>query len=187
MPLQGRRPYEVSKSCADLLAQAYFVSYQLPIGIARCGNIYGGGDLNWSRLIPDTIRSTLRGEAPVLRSNGQYVRDYVYVKDVVGAYMRLAEALDDQSLHGEAFNFSAERPYTVMEVVQAIQKLLPETSRPPVILDVAQGEIESQYLDSSKARHRLGWSAAFSLEEGLRETIAWYRDLLSEATPARVG
>jgi CDP-glucose 4,6-dehydratase len=187
MPLQGRRPYEVSKSCADLLAQAYFVSYKLPVGIARCGNIYGGGDLNWGRLIPDTIRSTLKGEPPVLRSNGQFIRDYVYVKDVVGAYMTLAAALDDQSLHGEAFNFSAEKPFTVIEVVKAIQKLLPETARPPVILDVAQDEIESQYLDSSKARRRLGWSATFTLEDGLRETIAWYRELLGNATPARVG
>jgi CDP-glucose 4,6-dehydratase len=185
MPLQGRRPYEVSKSCADLLARAYYESYRLPVGIARCGNIYGGGDLNWSRLIPDTIRSALRGEPPVLRSNGKYVRDFVYVKDVVGAYMTLAEALDDQSLHGQAFNFSAERPYTVIEVVEAIHKLIPESARPPVILDIAQGEIESQYLDSSKARHRLGWSATFSLEEGLRETIAWYRDLLGDLMPAR--
>lgn len=185
MPLQGRRPYEVSKSCADLLAQAYFESYRLPVGIARCGNIYGGGDLNWSRLIPDAIRSTLRGQSPVLRSNGHYVRDFVYVKDVVRAYVTLAEALDDESLHGQAFNFSAERPYTVFEVVEAIQKLLPENARPPVILDIAQGEIESQYLDSSKARRRLGWSAAFTLDEGLRETIAWYRDLLGDAAPAR--
>ncbi len=187
MPLQGRRPYEVSKSCADLLARAYFESYRLPVGIARCGNIYGGGDLNWSRLIPDTIRSTLRGEPPVLRSNGTYVRDFVYVKDVVRAYMTLAEALDDQSVQGEAFNFSAERPYTVIEVVEAVQKLIPETARPPVILDVAQGEIESQYLDSTKARRTLGWSATFSLDEGLRETIAWYRDLLGDVLPARAS
>jgi CDP-glucose 4,6-dehydratase len=186
MPLQGRRPYEVSKSCADLLASAYFASYRLPVGIARCGNIYGGGDLNWSRLIPDTIRSTLRGEAPVLRSNGRHIRDYVYVRDVVGAYMTLAEALDDLNIHGQAFNFSAERPYTVLEVVDAIQKLLPENALPPVVLDVARGEIESQYLDSSKAHRQLGWSAAYSLEEGLRETIAWYRGLLSNATPAGV-
>ena len=187
MPLQGRRPYEVSKSCADLLARAYFESYHLPVGIARCGNIYGGGDLNWSRLIPDTIRSTLRGDAPVLRSNGRYVRDFVYVKDVVSAYMTLAESLDDAALHGEAFNFSSERPYTVIEVVAAIQKLLPEHARPPVILDIAQGEIESQYLDSGKARRRLGWSAAFSLEEGLRETIGWYRELLGDPAPASAG
>lgn len=187
MPLEGRRPYEVSKSCADLLARAYFESYGLPVGIARCGNIYGGGDLNWSRLIPDTIRSTLHGEAPVLRSNGRHIRDFVYVKDVVDAYLTLAEALDDEGIHGQAFNFSAERPYTVIEVVEAIQKLLPEGARPPVILDVAQGEIESQYLDSSKARKRLGWSAAYPLEQGLRETIAWYRNLLGDPEPARVG
>jgi CDP-glucose 4,6-dehydratase len=187
MPLQGRRPYEVSKSCADLLATSYFVSYRLPVAIARCGNIYGGGDLNWSRLIPDTVRATLRGEAPVLRSNGRHVRDFVYVKDVVDAYLTLAEALDDETVHGEAFNFSAERPYTVIEVVEAIQKLLPEGARKPVILDVAQGEIESQYLDSSKAHKRLGWSAAYSLEQGLRETIAWYRELLGDPKPARVG
>ncbi len=178
MPLQGRRPYEVSKSCADLLARSYFETYRLPVAIARCGNIYGGGDLNWSRLIPDTIRATLLGQSPVLRSNGRYIRDYVFVKDVVSAYKALAEALDDEALFGEAFNFSAERPYTVLEVVEAIQKQLAVTALPPVILDVAQGEIESQYLDSSKAQRRLGWSARFSLEEGLAETIAWYREFL---------
>jgi CDP-glucose 4,6-dehydratase len=179
MPLQGRRPYEVSKSCADLLARSYFDTYGLPVAIARCGNIYGGGDLNWSRLIPDTIRATLLGKPPVLRSNGRYVRDYVYVKDVVGAYTLLAQALDDKTKHGQAFNFSPERPYSVLEVVKAIQELLPATAQPPVILDIAQGEIESQYLDSSKARSNLGWSARYSFQEGLTETIAWYRDFLA--------
>jgi len=181
MPLQGRRPYEVSKSCADLLAQSYFDTYALPVAIARCGNIYGGGDLNWSRLIPDTIRAAVLGKPPVLRSNGRYVRDYVYVKDVVGAYTVLAEALDDRTLHGQAFNFSPERPYSVLEVVKAIQEQMPATAHPPVILDVAQGEIESQYLDSSKARRLLSWSARYSFAEGLAETIEWYRDFLTRS------
>ena len=179
MPLQGRHPYEVSKSCADLISRSYFESHALPVAIARCGNIYGGGDLNWSRLIPDVIRASLRGEAPVLRSDGKYVRDYIYVKDVVSAYQSLALSLDDPQVKGEAFNFSPERPYTVLEIVEAIQRSLELAPTAPVILDAARDEIHSQYLDAGKARSVLGWSPGYSLEDGLSETIAWYRSFLS--------
>lgn len=178
--LNGRHPYEVSKACADMLATSYFETYGLPVAIARCGNVYGGGDLNWSRLIPDTIRATLQGRPPVLRSNGMYVRDYVFVNDVVGAYEVLAEALDDEHIQGEAFNFSPERPYTVFEVVETIQELVGATRETPIVLDTAKGEIESQYLDSSKARSRLGWTARYTLRDGLTETIGWYRKFLAQ-------
>jgi len=181
MALQGRRPYEVSKSAADMLARCYFESYGLPVAIARCGNIYGGGDLNWSRLIPDVIRATLRGERPVLRSDGKYVRDYIYVKDVVSAYERLALAVDEPGISGEAFNFSPERPFTVLDVVKAIQQAI-GASTEPEIQDVAGNEIHSQYLDASKARGRLGWAPAYSLEAGLAETIDWYRAFLAKGT-----
>ncbi len=186
MPLQGRRPYEVSKSCGDLLAACYHETYRLPVGIARCGNVYGGGDLNWSRLIPDTIRALLNGRPPLIRSDGRYVRDYVYVMDVVEAYRRLAEGLDDEELHGEAFNFSSERPYEVLEVVDAIQRLMGASRLKPVILDAARGEIRSQFLDSTKAAARLGWSASYPLEEGLAETIEWYRAYLAHDDPAEM-
>jgi CDP-glucose 4,6-dehydratase len=179
MPLQGRRPYEVSKSASDLLARCYFESYGLPVAIARCGNIYGGGDLNWSRLIPDVIRATVRGERPVLRSDGQYVRDYIYVKDVVTAYERLARAVDEPGISGEAFNFSPERPFTVLEVVRAIQQAM-GASTEPEIRDVAGHEIHSQYLDAGKAHSKLGWAPKYSLEAGLAETIDWYRAFLAK-------
>jgi len=178
MPLDGRRPYEVSKVCADLLAQSYRLSYGSPVGIARCGNIYGGGDLNWSRLIPDTIRAILRRQRPVIRSDGKFIRDYVYVKDVVSAFMLLAEKLDDVALHGQAFNFSPERPYTVLQVVSVIQDLLDARDLEPLIQGGAKNEIHSQYLDSTKARKMLGWSPRYSLEDGLKETIAWYRKFI---------
>ncbi|HUF46336.1 MAG TPA: NAD-dependent epimerase/dehydratase family protein [Vicinamibacterales bacterium] len=183
-PLVGRHPYEVSKSCADLLAQAYYHSYGLPVAIARCGNIYGGGDLNWSRLVPGTIRDVLRGRRPVIRSDGTCLRDYVYVKDVARAYLRLAEAIDDGSGIGQAFNFSDESPRSVMAVVQSITSLMGATVQPDV-RNEARGEIRDQYLSARKARELLGWRPAFSLESGLRETIEWYRDFL--ATPDAVA
>jgi CDP-glucose 4,6-dehydratase len=178
MPLNGRHPYEVSKGCADLIAQAYHHTYGLPIAIARCGNIYGGGDLNWSRIVPGTIRSFLRGERPTIRSDGTYVRDYIYVKDVVRAYMRLAECLDDHRVRGEAFNFSAERPMTVLAMVNTIQKLMDCTHLEPDIRSCAEGEIRSQYLSAGKVRAILTWEPVFDLEYGLRETIEWYRAFL---------
>jgi CDP-glucose 4,6-dehydratase len=175
MPLQGQFPYEVSKSCTDLLAKTYYSSYGLPVAIARCGNIFGGGDLNWSRIVPSTIRSFYHHESPIIRSDGQFVRDYIYVKDVVHAYLKLAESLGDSSIHGEAFNFSPERPLTVIEIVTAIQKIMKCADLEPRILNQASGEIHSQYLSSQKAAQLLGWESTYPLETALEETIQWYR------------
>ena len=179
MPLQGQYPYEVSKSCTDLLAQSYYVSYGLPVAIARCGNIYGGGDLNWSRIVPATIRSFLMGERPVIRSDGRYVRDYIYVKDVTQAYMRVAEELENPSTQGHAFNFSPERALTVLELVEKIQQLMDCGHIAPDVQNTAKGEIFSQYLSAEKAKQVLGWQPLFSLDAGLQETIAWYREFLA--------
>jgi CDP-glucose 4,6-dehydratase len=179
MPLQGRYPYEVSKSCADLLAQSYAVTYGLPVTIARCGNIYGGGDLNWSRIVPGTIRSLLRGERPLIRSNGQFVRDYIYVQDVVRAYLRLAEEAQRSDVQGQGFNFSNEAPLTVLEMVNAVCQALGRTDLPPIIQNQAVGEIPDQYLSAEKAHRVLGWQAAYSLEQGLSETVAWYRQFFA--------
>jgi CDP-glucose 4,6-dehydratase len=177
-PLNGRHPYEVSKSCADLIAQVYHHTYALPVAIARCGNVYGGGDLNWSRIVPGTICSFLQEERPIIRSDGTYVRDYIYVKDVAGAYMALAERLDDSRVRGEAFNFSTEFPVTVLELVHAIQELAGCNHIEPRILDQAAGEIRAQHLSAAKARTVLGWKPQFDLKQGLSETIKWYRAFL---------
>jgi CDP-glucose 4,6-dehydratase len=179
MPLNGRHPYEVSKSCADLIAQSYHHTYGLPVVIARCGNVFGGGDLNWSRLVPGTIRAFLRRERPVIRSDGTFVRDYIYVKDVVQAYMLLAKRLDDARVQGEAFNFGLEQPVTVLDMVGLIQRLMGCEDIEPQIRNCARGEIHSQYLSAAKARRVLGWEPRYSLEEGLRETIEWYRVFLA--------
>ncbi len=179
MPLQGQQPYEVSKSCADLIAQSYIHTYQLPVTIARCGNIYGGGDLNWSRIVPDAIRSCLRGVPLIIRSDGQFIRDYLYVKDVCRAYMRLAECMDNTEVQG-GFNFSPGKAVTVLELVEVIQDLMGCKDIPPIIQNTAQGEIRSQYLDSSRAHQLLNWQSEFTLEQGLTETIAWYRDYLTK-------
>ena len=184
MPLAGRHPYEVSKSCADLLAQSYHRTFGLPVAILRCGNIYGGGDLNWSRIVPSTIRSFLRGERPVLRSDGRFVRDYLYVKDVVGACLRVAERLDEARVRGQGFNFGPQRPLSVLELVAAIARLMDAGALKPVVRDEAVGEIRDQYLSAAKARRLLGWKPAYGLDEGLRETIAWYRGLLVALQPA---
>lgn len=178
MPLAGRHPYEVSKSCTDLLAQCYYQTYGLPVGIARCGNIYGGGDLNWSRLVPGTIRSLLTGARPVIRSDGTFLRDYIYVRDVVDGYLRLADSLEAAGVQGEAFNFSLESPSSVLEIVSRLQRLMDCTDVVPDIRNEAVGEIRDQYLAAGKARERLDWAPRYSLEDGLRETVAWYRALL---------
>ncbi|MGH7321708.1 MAG: GDP-mannose 4,6-dehydratase [Candidatus Rokuibacteriota bacterium] len=181
-PLQGRFPYDVSKSCADLIALAYFHSFRTPVAITRCGNLFGGGDLNFNRLIPGTIRSVLRGEAPVIRSDGTFVRDYFYVKDAVDAYLRLAEQLPEARFVGEAFNFGSETPMSVADIVALILRLVGKTSLAPRILSEASQEIPRQYLDCSKARQMLQWRAKYTLEEGLRETIAWYAQHLGSGT-----
>jgi CDP-glucose 4,6-dehydratase len=179
MSLTGEAPYEVSKSCTDLLARSYFLTYDLPVTIARCGNVFGGGDLNWSRIVPGTIRSCLRAERPIIRSDGRYVRDYIYVRDVARAYVRLAERMSGSDVIGEAFNFSPERPLTVLELVQLIQRQMSCEHLAPVIQNAASAEIHSQYLDASKANRLLDWTPRFTLEDGLRETVAWYRAFLA--------
>jgi CDP-glucose 4,6-dehydratase len=179
MPLSGRHPYDVSKSCADLLTATYAHSYGLPVSVARCGNIYGGGDLNWSRIVPGTIRSLLEHQRPVLRSNGHYTRDYIFVADVVEAYLLLAARSSEKGIRGEGFNFSCESSVTVLEITRKIQELMSRLDLEPVILDQAKGEIEDQHLDSSKARRLLNWAPAYGLDEGLTATIEWYKNFLS--------
>jgi CDP-glucose 4,6-dehydratase len=174
--LQGRHPYDVSKSCADLIARAYYETYDLPVSVTRCGNLYGGGDLNWNRIIPGTIRSAYNGEEPVIRSDGKYIRDYFFVKDAVEGYLLQAEKTAEERVRGEAFNFSDERQNDVLELVKLILKLMGKEKIKPRILDQVKGEIKHQYLSSAKARKILGWKPLYSLEEGLKETIAWYRD-----------
>ncbi len=177
-PLQGRHPYDVSKSCADLIGQAYAVSYDLPVCITRCGNFYGGGDLNWNRIVPGTIRSVLRNQRPIIRSDGLSVRDYFFVEDGAAAYMLLAEALASRrELIGAAFNFSNETQVTVLEVVQRVLAAL-GSSLEPDVRNEATNEIRDQYLSAAKARSLLSWSPRFTLDEGLCRTIDWYREYL---------
>lgn len=178
-PLQGRHPYDVSKTCADLLAQSYATTFKLPVCVTRCGNLYGGGDLNWNRIVPGTLRSIVSGQRPVVRSDGSYVRDYFYVEDGVHAYLTLAEKLaTDRALAGHAFNFSNEIQITVLELVRLMLTLTGREDLTPDVLGEAKNEIRHQYLDATKARRVLSWSPAFTLEEGLTRTLAWYRDFL---------
>ncbi len=174
MPPMGRHPYDVSKSCADLLARAYHETYGLPVAVTRCGNIYGGGDLNWSRIVPGTIRSLYQGDRPIIRSDGKFVRDYLYVQDAVQAYLRTAEELDQPVVRGEALNFAPDQPRTVIEVVETLCRLMKRDDLQPVILNQAKGEIRDQYLSSEKARRLLGWTCSYTFEQGLSETIDWY-------------
>ena len=177
-PLQGRHPYDVSKSCSDLIAQSYAVTYGLPVVITRCGNFYGGGDLNWNRIIPGTIRSVSRNQRPLIRSDGSFVRDYFYVEDGAAAYMFLAEQLARRpELAGSAFNLSTEIQCSVLEIVQHVLKQMGSTLEPE-ILGEACHEIPHQYLSAQKARELLNWKPLFTLEEGLHRTIAWYKNYL---------
>jgi len=175
-PLQGEHPYDVSKSCADLISRTYYISYGLPVCITRCGNFYGGGDLNFNRIVPDTIRSALRDKPVTIRSDGSYIRDYFYVKDGVLAYLHLAEQMDRKEVLGEAFNFSNELQITVLELVRKILVLMNKTDLEPVILNRAINEIKHQYLSAEKARKLLNWHPEYTLERGLEETIKWYED-----------
>jgi len=179
MPLQGKHPYDVSKACADMIAQSYAHTFGVPVAITRCGNFYGGGDLNWNRVVPGTIRSVIRGERPIIRSDGKYVRDYFYVEDGAAAYMLLAERLmSDPKLRGAAYNFSNETQIGVLEMVNAIlakmgSRLRPETQ------NQASNEIRHQFLSAERARTELNWKPLFTLDEGLDKTIAWYREALN--------
>ncbi|HOW28880.1 MAG TPA: GDP-mannose 4,6-dehydratase, partial [Elusimicrobiota bacterium] len=181
MPLQGRHPYDVSKSCADLIASCYARSYDLPVAITRCGNLYGGGDLNFNRIVPGTIRSALLGERPIIRSDGKFIRDYFYVEDAVEAYLLLAENLEKKGLQGQAFNFSNEKPLSVIQMADAILRLMNCRKLTLRILNNATNEIPRQALSAAKARSRLGWAPHYSLTEGLNKTIDWYRRFLSHS------
>ncbi|MCL4531139.1 MAG: aminotransferase class I/II-fold pyridoxal phosphate-dependent enzyme, partial [Chloroflexi bacterium] len=175
-PLQGQHPYDVSKSAADLIAATYAKSFDLPVAITRCGNFYGGGDLNWNRIIPGTIRSVTRGQRPVIRSDGEYIRDYFYVEDGAAAYMLLAEQLAARpELKGQAFNFSNEIQVTVREIVEKILRMMDSTLEADIRNEV-QNEIRHQYLSAEKARHVLNWKPLFTLDNGLAKTIDWYRE-----------
>jgi CDP-glucose 4,6-dehydratase len=175
-PLVGRHPYDVSKSCADLIAQCYWATYKLPVAITRCGNFYGGGDLNFNRIVPGTIRSIIDGQRPVIRSDGTLIRDYFYIKDAVQAYAFLAERLLEAHAGGEAYNFSNEIQLTVRELVMLVCELAGRPDLEPIVQSNAPNEIPHQYLSADKARTELGWKPAYTLREGLLETIAWYRE-----------
>jgi len=178
-PLQGRHPYDASKSCADLIATTYAVTYGLPVAITRCGNFYGGGDLNWNRIVPGTIRAITKGQSPVIRSDGQFIRDYFYVEDGAAAYMLLAEALSgNRELKGEAFNFSNEIQITVLELVERILVAM-GSSLVPDVRNEASNEIRHQYLSAEKAKAKLGWAPLFTLETGMSNTIDWYQRFLN--------
>jgi CDP-glucose 4,6-dehydratase len=179
-PLQGEHPYDVSKSCADLISRTYYVSYGLPVCITRCGNFYGGGDLNFNRIVPDTIRSALRDKPVSIRSDGTFIRDYFYVKDGVLAYLHLAEQMDRKEIWGEAFNFSNEIQFTVLELANKIIKLMEKEHLKPVILNQSKNEIINQYLSAKKARTMLNWYPKYTLDEALLETIGWYQQFFTK-------
>lgn len=180
-PLQGRHPYDASKSCADLVSQSYWTTFETPVCITRCGNFYGGGDLNWNRLVPGTIRSAIRGERPVIRSDGTYIRDYFYIEDAAAAYMTLAEAMaKDRTLLGEAFNFSNELQSTVLDLVKKILAITGKKDLDPEILNQTKSEIRDQYLSAKKAREVLGWTPSYTLEDGLQKTFEWYNQYFKE-------
>jgi CDP-glucose 4,6-dehydratase len=174
-PLEGRHPYDVSKSCADLIATSYSASFQMPVCITRCGNLFGPADLNFNRIVPGTIRSALLGERPVIRSDGSPIRDYVYVKDVASAYLHLAERMDDPGLHGQAFNIGTGEPVSVLELTHRILAVTGRSDLEPIIQSNASREIPRQYLSSEKARDILGWQPGGNLDHRLRETADWYR------------
>lgn len=177
MPLQGKHPYDVSKSCADLIAQSYHETYKLPVCITRCGNLYGGGDLNFNRIIPQTIQLVLNGQPPVIRSDGSFIRDYFYVEDAVSAYMQLAEKIEECGLGGQAFNFSNEIQLTVLQLVDKLLKAMGSELK-PIILNEGTNEIKHQYLSAKKAREVLGWKPSYTIDEGINKTIEWYKNFL---------
>lgn len=175
-PLEPLHPYEIAKATQDLLAQSYGRLFGLNIGITRCGNFFGGYDFAFERIIPYTIAQTLKGEAPVLRSDGQFTRDFLYVEEAARTHLLLAERLaGDTTLRGEAFNFSHGVEITVLRLVQGILALMGSKLQ-PVIASTAKAEIEHMRLDTSKAKTRLGWQPELDFEAALRRTIGWYRD-----------
>lgn len=179
-PLQGRHPYDVSKSCADLIAATYHHTYGMPICITRCGNLFGPGDLNFSRIVPGTIRSVLEGERPIIRSDGSPIRDYVHVKDIVSAYLTLAEQMDREEVRGRAFNFGTGEQKAVLDLTKTILRAAGREDLEPVVLNEVSGEIRHQYLSSDRARELLGWKPGAPLEQRLGEAIEWYREYLRQ-------
>lgn len=180
MPLQGSHPYDVSKSCADLIAQTYYKTYGLPVCITRCGNLFGGGDLNFNRIVPQTIESIINNEAPIIRSDGTFIRDYIYVEDTALAYILLAEKMEELNLYGEAFNFSNEVKLTVLDLVKMILRQM-NSDLEPTILNQGSHEIKNQYLSAKKAKDILNWEPQYDIEEGLSKTIEWYREYFKKA------
>ena len=178
-PLRGEGPYDVSKSCTDLIAQTYGLTYDLPVTVARCGNIYGGGDLNWSRIVPGTLRDIYENKVTTIRSDGTFTRDYVHVLDIVDAYLHLAESTESKPINGEAFNFSRDEPLSVLDIHKAIYEASSIEYRTPTISNSAKSEIKDQHLDSKKARELLGWTSKVTLQEGLKLTAEWYKNYLS--------
>ncbi len=179
-PLQGTHPYDVSKSCTDLVSYTYYNTYKSPVCITRCGNFYGGGDTNYNRIIPGTIRSIIHNERPIIRSDGSYIRDYIYIKDAVSAYLQLAEKMENESILGEAFNFSNEIQLTVLELTRKIISLTGREDLEPDIQNTARKEIKHQYLSAEKARKKLDWQPLYTIDQGLKETIAWYKEFFAQ-------
>jgi len=187
MPLRGQYPYDVSKSCADLIAHTYYATYGLPVCVTRCGNFFGGRDLNFNRIVPGTIRSVIFNEPPLIRSDGTFVRDYIYVRDVVYAYLELARQMERPEVHGHAFNFSNETRLSVLDLTDRIERLMGRQDLKPQILNEAHAEIKDQYLSSQKAHDMLGWAPRFTVDDALSETIAWYRDYFERQKPSVKG
>jgi len=177
MPLLGIYPYDASKVCTDVLSRSFAKTYGLPIAVTRCANVYGGADLHMNRIVPGTICSVLKGETPIIRSDGTPERDYIYIKDVVNGYLVLAENLDRKEVRGEAFNFGTGKPISVLELFNKIIKACGKNVKPK-ILNEAKNEIQSQYLSAEKAKKVLGWSAKINMDEGLKETVQWYKEYL---------
>jgi CDP-glucose 4,6-dehydratase len=178
--LQPRYPYDVSKAATDMIARSYAVTYGLPVAVTRLANVYGGGDFNFSRIVPDTARALVRGDRPVIRSDGTPERDYIYAPDAVDAYLAIARSLDDPAMHGRAWNAGAGRPYSVKEMVSRLVAVSGREVEPDIQGEgTPHGEIDRQFLDSSRIRDELGWEPHWELDDGLRETWTWYERHLS--------
>lgn len=179
--LAGKYPYDVSKSCADLIAQSYFHTYKLPVCITRCGNIFGPGDFHWNRIVPGTIRSLLQDESPIIRSDGSYIRDYIYVKDIVDAYILLAQKMEnDAQCIGQAFNISEESPLSVLQLVMRITNIMEKSHIQPIIQNKIFGEIKDQYLSCDAFKKRCHWMPKYGFEQGIQETITWYKNYFKQ-------
>lgn len=183
MPLAGRNPYDCSKSCADLLAKSYHHSFGLPVAVGRFGNIYGGGDLNFSRLIPGNIRRIRANESPFIKVpvQGEFMRDFLYVEDAVDSYLAMAAALDRPEVGGEAFNFALGEHFTPTQVVRELQKLMSKTDLPLNIVRQDHSEIFHQHVSADKARRVLGWKPQHTFSQGLQKTLDWYLDYLANS------